>query len=54
MEPVVVNGQPGRLLRRTDGTVFAVMAVDIVDGRIAAVRTMRNPEKLGHLVRQPG
>lgn len=51
LESVVVNGQPGRLLRRTDGTVFAVMAVDIVDGRITAIRTMRNPEKLGHLVR---
>lgn len=53
LEPVVVNGQPGRLLRRTDGTVFAVMAVDIVDGRIQAIRTMRNPEKLAHLVREP-
>ncbi|MFA4929117.1 MAG: RNA polymerase sigma-70 factor [Patulibacter sp.] len=50
-ESVVVNGQPGSLFRHTDGTVFAVMAVDIVDGRIVAIRTMRNPEKLGHLVR---
>ncbi|MBF6621787.1 MAG: RNA polymerase sigma factor SigJ [Patulibacter sp.] len=53
-EPVVVNGQPGRLLRRTDGSVFAVTTVDVVDGRIAAVRTVRNPEKLAHLVREPG
>lgn len=53
LESVVVNGQPGRLLRRTDGTVFAVMAVDIVDGRIQAIRTMRNPEKLAHLFRAP-
>lgn len=52
-EQVTVNGQPGRLLRRTDGTVFAVVAVDIVDGRVAAIRTMRNPEKLAHLVRAP-
>ncbi len=52
-EVVTVNGQPGRLLRRPDGTVFAVMAVDIVDGRIAAIRTMRNPQKLAHLVRVP-
>lgn len=53
LESVVVNGQPGRLLRRTDGTVFAVMAVDIVDGRIQAIRTMRNPQKLAHLTRRP-
>lgn len=52
-EIVTVNGQPGRLLRRTDGTVFAVVAVDIVAGRIAAIRTMRNPEKLAHLFRKP-
>lgn len=52
-EVVTVNGQPGRLLRRPDGTVFAVVAVDVVDGRIAAVRTMRNPEKLAHLFRAP-
>jgi RNA polymerase sigma-70 factor (ECF subfamily) len=52
-EQVTVNGQPGRLLRRTDGTVFAVVAVDIVDGRVAAIRTMRNPEKLAHLFRAP-
>lgn len=52
-EPVTVNGQPGRLLRRPDGTVFSVVAVDIVDGRIVAIRAMRNPEKLAHLVRTP-
>lgn len=52
-EVVTVNGQPGRLLRRTDGTVFAVVAVDIVDGRVTAIRTMRNPEKLEHLFRAP-
>ncbi len=52
-EAVVVNGQPGRLLRRTDGTVFAVVAVDVIGGRIAAIRAMRNPRKLTHLVRPP-
>jgi RNA polymerase sigma-70 factor (ECF subfamily) len=52
-ESVLVNGQPGRLLRRADGTVFAVVAVDVVDGRISAVRAMRNPQKLAHLARAP-
>lgn len=53
-ELVTVNGQPGRLLRRADGSVYAVVAVDVVDGRIAAVWAMRNPEKLAHLGRTPG
>jgi len=26
-----------------------VLTVDVVDGRIQAVRIMRNPDKLGHL-----
>lgn len=52
-ELVTVNGQPGRLLRHADGTVFSVMALDIVDGRIRAIRAMRNPRKLAHLTRQP-
>ncbi len=53
-EHVTVNGQPGRLLRRTDGTVFAVVAVDVIDGHVAAIRVMRNPKKLAHLFRAPG
>lgn len=48
---VRVNGQPGQLLRCTDGSVFAVVTVDVVDGRIAAVRMIRNPDKLRHLRR---
>ncbi len=48
-EPARVNGQPGRILRHGDGTIDAVFAFDVVDGRIAAVRVVRNPEKLRHL-----
>jgi RNA polymerase sigma-70 factor (ECF subfamily) len=47
--PATVNGQPGRILRHGDGTVDAVFAFDVVDGRIAAIRVVRNPEKLRHL-----
>jgi RNA polymerase sigma-70 factor (ECF subfamily) len=47
--PARVNGQPGRILRHGDGTVDAVFAFDVVDGRIAAIRIVRNPEKLRHL-----
>ena len=44
-----VNGQPGRVLRRPDGRVWSVLAIDVADGRIQTVRIMRNPEKLTHL-----
>ncbi len=52
-EPVVVNGQPGQLLRAEDGSVFSVLAADVVDGRIAALRIVRNPKKLAHLAPGP-
>lgn len=51
---VRVNGQPGRLLRSRDGQhgelrVVSVLTVDVLDGRIHAVRIVRNPDKLDHL-----
>lgn len=55
---VRVNGQPGRLQRgpaeRQLGEaerlrVLSVLTVDVVEGRIQAVRIVRNPDKLGHL-----
>jgi RNA polymerase sigma-70 factor (ECF subfamily) len=49
LELVHVNGQPGRVLRTPDGAVWDVLSVDVVDGRIAAVRVVRNPDKLAHL-----
>jgi len=48
-ESVLVNGQPGQVLRGEDGSVFSVLAADVVDGRIVALRIVRNPHKLGHL-----
>lgn len=48
-EVVLVNGQPGQVLRSEDGAVFAVVSVDISGGRITAIRMMRNPDKLGHV-----
>jgi RNA polymerase sigma-70 factor (ECF subfamily) len=29
--------------------IWEVLTVDVVDGRIQAVRIVRNPDKLGHL-----
>ena len=43
-----INGAPGIVLSH-DGVVFQTMGLEIVEGRIAAVYTMRNPEKLARL-----
>lgn len=43
-----INGQPGIVLS-LDGLVFQTMGLDLVDGRIAAVYTVRNPDKLARL-----
>jgi RNA polymerase sigma-70 factor, ECF subfamily len=44
-----VNGQPGAILRDRDGRVINTMALDIVDGQIQAIRSVGNPDKLGHV-----
>jgi RNA polymerase sigma-70 factor (ECF subfamily) len=41
-----VNGQPGIVLVWPDGRVHQTMALEISEGRITAVYTVRNPEKL--------
>ncbi|ASO18980.1 RNA polymerase sigma-70 factor (ECF subfamily) [Actinoalloteichus hoggarensis] len=45
---VEVNGGPGARLHQGN-ELLAVWALDIVDGRIADVRSITNPEKLAHL-----
>jgi RNA polymerase sigma-70 factor (TIGR02957 family) len=47
--PAVINGQPGAEYRDAAGNLFGVMSLDIADGRIQAIRSIVNPEKLGHL-----
>ena len=44
-----VNGQPGAVTYDPDGRVINVFALDIADGIVAAVRSVVNPDKLGHL-----
>ena len=44
-----VNGQPGVLAHDTDGGLIAVIAFDVLDGQVLAIRTVANPEKLRHL-----
>jgi len=46
---VEVNGQPGAIAMDADGNIINVMALDIADGRVQAIRSMVNPEKLAHL-----
>ena len=43
-----VNGLPGFVTREADGE-FSTTALDIEDGKIAAIYVVRNPDKLRHL-----
>jgi RNA polymerase sigma-70 factor (ECF subfamily) len=47
--PAWVNGQPGGVFRDGDGHIVWVVALDVVDGAIAAVRSVLNPDKLTHV-----
>ena len=49
LEPVWVNGQPGARVLAPDGALINVVAVDVLDGQVQAIRSVVNPEKLGHL-----
>jgi RNA polymerase sigma-70 factor (ECF subfamily) len=48
-EPVWVNGQPGMRFLDPDGALINIVAVDVLDGEVQALRSVVNPEKLGHL-----
>ena len=49
LEPRVINGQPGAIFRDRDAKVMNTWTLDVQDGRIQAIRTVLNPDKLGHL-----
>ncbi|MEU0509225.1 MULTISPECIES: RNA polymerase sigma-70 factor [Amycolatopsis] len=44
-----VNGQPGAIFRDRDGGLITSWAFDIADGVVQTIRTVNNPDKLGHL-----
>ena len=44
-----MNGQPGAILRDRDGKVVGTLTLDVLDGRIQTIRSVVNPDKLGHL-----
>ena len=49
VEPREMNGQPGAILRDRDGKVAGTVTLDVLDGRIQTIRSVANPDKLGHV-----
>ena len=48
-EPHRINGQPGVIFRGPHGGIFSVMSIEVVDGHVSTIRSVVNPDKLGHL-----
>lgn len=46
IELVDINGSPGVILRRKSGRADTVMLLEVADGRVTRLYSMRNPEKL--------
>ncbi|MFJ8111206.1 RNA polymerase sigma-70 factor [Streptomyces sp. NPDC096132] len=44
-----INGRPGAIFRDRDGRVLHIIALDMLEGRIQTIRSVINPDKLGHL-----
>jgi RNA polymerase sigma-70 factor (ECF subfamily) len=49
MEPREVNGQPGAIFRDRDSKVLFALTLDVLDGQIQTIRSVSNPDKLGHM-----
>jgi RNA polymerase sigma-70 factor, ECF subfamily len=49
LEPRQVNGQPGAIFRDRDGKVLSTVTLDVLNGQIQTIRSVGNPDKLGHL-----
>ncbi len=49
IRPVEVNGASGALLLDGESRVIAVWALEISGGEVAGIKSVVNPEKLGHL-----
>jgi RNA polymerase sigma-70 factor, ECF subfamily len=49
IEPREVNGQPGAIFRDRDNKVLFTLTLDVLDGQIQAIRSVSNPDKLGHV-----
>ena len=53
VRPAEVNGQPGAVVYAPDGSPYSVLALDVTDGVVTAVRSVVNPEKLAGIPRAP-
>jgi RNA polymerase sigma-70 factor (ECF subfamily) len=49
LEPHEVNGRPGAIFRDRDSKVLNTLMLDVLDGRIQTIRSVINPDKLGHV-----
>jgi RNA polymerase sigma-70 factor (ECF subfamily) len=49
LEPREVNGQSGAIFRDRDSKVLFALALDVLDGQVQAIRSVSNPDKLGHV-----
>jgi RNA polymerase sigma-70 factor, ECF subfamily len=49
LEPREVNGQPGAIFRDRDNKVLYTVTLDVLDGQIQTIRSVSNPDKLGHV-----
>jgi len=49
VERATVNGQPGIVAYGPDGSVETVVTIDILEGKVTAIRGVVNPDKLRHL-----
>ncbi|MGH2894504.1 MAG: RNA polymerase sigma factor SigJ, partial [Solirubrobacteraceae bacterium] len=48
-ELALVNAQPGAVVSDLDGLVVTVLALDISGGVVQTIRSIVNPDKIGHL-----
>ncbi|MGR4884064.1 RNA polymerase sigma-70 factor [Streptomyces sp. LARHCF249] len=44
-----LNGQPGAIFLDRDGKVLHALTLEVLDGQIQTIRSVINPDKLGHL-----
>jgi RNA polymerase sigma-70 factor (TIGR02957 family) len=49
LRPAWVNGEPGAVTYDAEGRVVNVFALDIAGGLVQTIRSVVNPDKLGHL-----
>ena len=49
VEPREVNGQPGAIIRDRAGKVVSTLMLDVLGGQIQTIRSVVNPDKLGHV-----